>query len=985
MRVVCFRLGAAGGWRRITLAVALALLATLARPSAVEAQGGAPASADEIPLRPRTVVVVPFVNISGDPDIDWLGTGIAQTVTADLEQLPDLSVIGREGLARDLSDTTDDMSAREVARERGIAWFVDGGFQRLGDQLRITARIVSVRTGATHATVKVDGRLDEVFALQDRIVAELAPGFATITGAVDLGAAIPDGADVMPTGRQTPVTGGEGPTTDTQSGFRLRRGAGPVSPDGRVSPAVLPDGVTAPAPASAGTSREPSALGLPFAIIGPPPPAPPATIARDAQGRVTIRAVPVATPPRIDGQLDESWYGSTPSLSDFIQNEPTVDAPATEKTEVWVGYDSANVYVTVRAWESEPDRMVVNEMRRDSQNIWRNASVSFMFDTYYDRRNAVSFDINAIGGRGDSQITDERTYNSDWNPVWDLAVGTFDGGWTAEAAIPFKSLRYRPGRAQVWGFNARRVNRWKNEISFLARVSEGLGSGGIARASQAATLVGIEAPSGSRNVEIKPYVISDLASDASATPRISNDAGGDVGLDVKYGLTQNLTADLTYNTDFAQVEADQQQVNLTRFSLFFPEKREFFLENQGVFRFGGAQGFGAVPFLFQSRRIGLDRGQQIPIQAGGRLTGRLGAFDVGVINIQTDEDPAVGVQATNFSVVRVRRDILRRSSIGALVTRRSVALGGVGSNEAYGLDGRFAFFQNLTFDTYWAQTRTGGVTGDDTSYRAQLTYAGDRYGLIAHRLVVGKHFNPEVGFLFRNDIAKYFTQLRFSPRPASIKSVRKLSIEGGVDYFENGARQVVTRELQGEFIVEFENSDMFNVAYVDSYELLQESFRIASGVTIPVGSYRFGTGTVSFTLGQQRALSGTAFVERGSFWGGDKTAVGYRQGRVNLTSQLSVEPNLAFNRVALPVGSFTSNLVGSRVTYTVTPLMFISGLVQYNSSNDVVDTNLRLRWEYRPGSELFVVYNETRNTTRPGFPGLKTRAVIVKFNRLFRF
>ena len=981
MRVVRFRLGAAGGWRRTALAVALALLATLARPSAGEAQGGA----DEIPLRPRTVVVVPFVNISEDPDIDWFGTGIAQTVTADLEQLPDLSVIGREGLARDLSDTTDDMSAREVARERGIAWFVDGGFQRLGDQLRITARIVSVRTGATHATVKVDGRLDEVFALQDRIVAELAPGFATITGAVDLGAAIPDGADVMPTGRQTPVTGGEGPTADTQSAFRPRRGAGQVAPDGRVSPAVLPDGVTAPAPASAGTSREPSALGLPFAIIGPPPPAAPATIARDAQGRVTIRAVPVVAPLRIDGRLEEAFYGSTPPLSDFIQNEPTVDAPATEKTEVWVGYDSANVYVTVRAWESEPDRMVVNEMRRDSQNVWRNESVSFMFDTYYDRRNAVSFDINAIGGRGDSQITDERTYNSDWNPVWDLAVGTFDGGWTAEAAIPFKSLRYRPGRAQVWGFNARRVNRWKNEISFLARVSEGLGSGGIARASQAATLVGIEAPSGSRNVEIKPYVISDLASDATATPRISNDAGGDVGLDVKYGLTQNLTADLTYNTDFAQVEADQQQVNLTRFSLFFPEKREFFLENQGVFRFGGAQGRGAVPFLFQSRRIGLDRGRQIPIQAGGRLTGRLGAFDVGVINIQADKDPAVGAQATNFSVVRVRRDILRRSSIGALVTRRSVALGGVGSNEAYGLDGRFAFFQNLTFDTYWAQTRTGGVTGDDTSYRAQLTYAGDRYGLIAHRLVVGKHFNPEVGFLFRNDIAKYFTQLRFSPRPAAIKRVRKLSVVGQVDYFENGAGQVVTRELQGEFIVEFENSDMFNLAYLDSYEFLEAPFEIALGVTIPVGSYRFGTASTSFTLGQQRAVSGTAFVERGSFWGGDKTAVGYRQGRVNLTSQLSVEPSLSFNRVSLPFGSFTSNLVGSRVTYTITPLMFVSGLVQYNSSNDAVDTNLRLRWEYRPGSELFVVYNETRDTTRPGFPGLKTRALIVKINRLFRF
>ena len=374
-----------------------------------------------------------------------------------------------------------------------------------------------------------------------------------------------------------------------------------------------------PAASSSDAPRdEVSSAGLPFAIAGPPPPAPPATIARDTEGRVTVRAVRVTTPPRIDGGLDESFYASTPSLTDFIQTEPTAGAPATEKTEIWLAFDEDNVYVTVRAWESQPDRMVVNEMRRDSPNVWQNGSVSFMFDTYYDRRNAVSFDINAIGGRGDTQITDERVYNSDWNPVWDVAVGTFEGGWTAEAAIPFKSLRYRPGRAQVWGFNARRINRWKNEISFLTRVADGIGAGGIARASQAATLVGIDAPSGSRNLEIKPYAISDLASDTTTTPQVSNELGGDVGLDVKYGLTQNLTADFTYNTDFAQVGADEQQVDLTRFSLFFPEKREFFLENQGVFRFGGAQGFGAVPFLFQSRRIGLDGGSQVPIQAGGR-------------------------------------------------------------------------------------------------------------------------------------------------------------------------------------------------------------------------------------------------------------------------------------------------------------------------------------------------------------------------------
>ena len=195
----------------------------------------------------------------------------------------------------------------------------------------------------------------------------------------------------------------------------------------------------------------------------------------------------------------------------------------------------------------------------------------------------------------------------------------------------------------------------------------------------------------------------------------------------------------------------------------------------------------------------------------------------------------------------------------------------------------------------------------------------------------------------------------------------------------------MTREIQGEFIVEFENSDMFNLVYLDSYELLEEPFEISPGVTIPVGGYSFGTLRASFTLGQQRLVSGTAFVEEGSFWSGDKTAVGYRQGRLNITSQLAVEPSLSLNRVSLPFGSFTTNLVGSRVTYTITPLMFVSGLVQYNSSTNAADTNLRLRWEYQPGSELFIVYNESRDTHHRGFPDLQTRAFIVKINRLFRF
>ena len=346
----------------------------------------------------------------------------------------------------------------------------------------------------------------------------------------------------------------------------------------------------------------------------------------------------------------------------------------------------------------------------------------------------------------DGQVTNESQVNTDWNPVWDLATGTFDGGWVVEAALPFTSLRYGPGRSQTWGLQVRRRSRWRNEISYLNPVPAAFAGRGHFQVSLAAPLTGLEAPPGSHTLEIKPYAVADLTSDLTATPVVLNDVGADAGIDLKYGITQNLTADVTVNTDFAQVEADEQQINLTRFSLFFPEKREFFLENQGMFAFGGA-GSGPsgedTPILFYSRRIGLHERQEVPIEVGGRLTGRLGKFSLGLLNIQTGDGPSVA--ATNFSVVRLKRDVLRRSSIGAIVTRRSVSTQSVGSNEAYGVDGTFAFYDNLTVNTYWATTNTGGLGEDEVSYRAQLDYAGDRYGVALERLAVGTDFNPEVG------------------------------------------------------------------------------------------------------------------------------------------------------------------------------------------------------------------------------------------------
>ena len=730
------------------------------------------------------------------------------------------------------------------------------------------------------------------------------------------------------------------------------------------------------------------------AIDGPPPPVAPAVIARDAVGRATVRAVRLTAPLRLDGALDERVYRDVPPMSDFIQEEPNEGAPATEKTEAWVLFDDDAVYVSARAWDSAPEsQWIVNEMRRDSTNLLRNEGVHISFDTFYDRRNNVIFNVNPIGGRMDGQSTNERAWNGDWNPIWDVQTGRFDGGWTVEAAIPFKSLRYRPGRAQIWGLNIIRIVQWKNERSSLTPLPAARGLGAQFPASFSATLVGLEAPvGGSRTLELKPYAISEVAGTRSGTPELSNDVAGDLGFDVKYGVTENLVADLTVNTDFAQVEADTQQVNLTRFSLFFPEKREFFLENQGTFAFGGARSTGArgggtdVPVLFYSREIGLDRGQEVPMDVGGRLTGRAGRFSVGFMNIQTGDVPEVGVRSTNFTVARVRRDILRRSNVGVLFTGRSVSKGGAGSSETYGVDGVFSFYDNLNINTYWATTSTSERGGDDVRYRAQLDYNGDRYGVQAEQLVVGGDFSPEVGFLRRDDFDRRFGMFRFSPRPERIDAVRKFTFQGQVAYVLDRAGLLETRENQGQVGIEFENADMFNLTHTDSYEFLKQPFRIAPGVTIPVGGYAFQDTQVSYTLGPQRMLAGMVSVQRGSFFSGDKTTVGFSRGRIELTPQLSVEPGVSFNRVDLPEGQFTTNLVTTRTTYTVTPLMFVSALLQYNLSADSLSTNVRLRWEYQPGSELFVVYNEQRDTLAPTrFPELENRAFIVKINRLFRF
>jgi hypothetical protein len=725
-------------------------------------------------------------------------------------------------------------------------------------------------------------------------------------------------------------------------------------------------------------------------------------LARDASGKVTVRAIKLSAPLKVDGRLDEEVYQQYQPFGGFVQVVPRYGETQTERTDVWVTYDEHNIYVTCRCWDSAaPDKWIANELRRDTNQLRQNDHIGVMFDTFYDRRSGFLFYTNPLGARADYSVVDEGGSNTDWNPVWESKTGRFDGGWTVEMAIPFKSLRYRSGPNQVWGIQLRRSVRRKNEWAYLTPVPQILaGPQAFNRISAGGTLVGLDLPPAGKNLELKPYAISRVTTDRTITPPLHNDVTGDLGGDVKYGLTANLTADLTYNTDFAQVEIDEQQVNLTRFSLFFPEKRDFFLEGRGIFEFGrggitGAQFSPVVstsiqPYLFYSRRIGLNRNRIIPIDAGGRLTGKAGKYGIGVMNIQTGDETASGTDATNFSVVRVKRDILKRSSVGAMFTNRSTSSIVEGSNQAYGVDAAFSFYQNLGVSTYWARTESPGVTTDDDSYQALVDYGGDRYGAHLEFLKVGDNFNPEVGFVARDNFKRTYGTARFSPRPKNSKMVRKYTWQGNVDYFRNGAGQRETEISTGRFSVELNNSDVFTFDATSDYELLLRPATIL-GISVPAGAHDFFNTTTSYAFGAQRRVSGTLSLQAGEFYDGTLTAVGFSTARVSVMKQFSFEPTVSLNRFETTASTVTTTLYRTRADYAFSPLMFASALLQYSSSDRSFSSNLRFRWEYRPGSELFVVYTDEHDTTSDALArpttvrGLKNRGFVVKINRLLRF
>jgi Domain of unknown function (DUF5916) len=716
-------------------------------------------------------------------------------------------------------------------------------------------------------------------------------------------------------------------------------------------------------------------------------------MARDAEGRVTVRATRVETPPRVDAILDEEIYRTLTPVTGFIQQDPDEGQLATEPTFVWIMFDATTMYVSARCRDSQPSRIVANDMRRDGRNVSQNDNLSVVIDTFHDRRNGFEFLVNSIGGMWDTQITDERDANRDWNTIWVSRSRRDDEGWSVEMAIPFRSLRYRGSGPQVWGINIRRNVRWKNELSYLSPVPRQYGARGILRLSQAATLVGLEAPPTALNLDIKPYALGSVTADRAQDPTFTSDPDGNAGFDLKYVLAQSLTADFTYRTDFAQVEDDDVQVNLTRFNLFYPEKREFFLEGQGIFAFGGAQTTSTTgtavpsntPVLFFSRRIGLEGSEVVPMQAGGRLTGRVGRYTIGMLDVKTDDEPDTSALATNFGVVRLKRDILRRSYVGVLGTYRSPTAHGASDNTAFGIDTSLSFYTNLNITGYYAETRTPDADGSERSYRGRFDYDADRLGVQVERLKVGEAFNPEIGFLRRTDFIQNTAQLRVSRRPRTRSAIRRISLESGLDYITNNEERLENRQSRVGLRTEMQSGDSWTVQYARDFEGVEQPFPIV-GTVVPAGAYHFSTIRGAYTLGTQRKISGEISAARGGFYDGDRTDLSYR-GRAEISSHLSVEPAVSFNWVDLPTGRFTATLVSARGTLSFTPRMLVGALVQYNSAGSLVTTNIRYRWEYRPGSELFVVYSDGRDTRHAlgaEYPSLMNRGFTVKVTRLFR-
>ncbi len=706
-------------------------------------------------------------------------------------------------------------------------------------------------------------------------------------------------------------------------------------------------------------------------------------------GEQRIRPVAMAhhfvAAPTLDGNVidDPAWRGA-PVMSRFWQVRPIEGAPASQKTEVFVGFTEDTLYIGAICYDDFPAGIIISDSRRDA-DLDETDSFQVILDSFRDQQNGFVFGTNPAGIEYDGQVTKGGTgqfgsgsggFNLNWNTSWEVKTEISALGWSLEMAIPFKSLRYGPEDVQTWGINLQRNIRRNNEIVFWAPLGR---QHNLYRISDAGSIEGIGVP-GQRNLKFTPYGLAKEGKGGVA----GDTSDSESGFDIKYSITPSLTMDVTYNTDFAQVEVDELQVNLDRFNLFLPEQRPFFLENADQFKVGVPQ---AVE-LFFSRRIGIGPGGiPIPIVGGVRLSGKVGSStNVGLLQMRSEKVSGLAPM-NDYTVARVNREFENRSYLGAIFVNRDgdgSILGDEGDdqNRTWGLDGRVGIGDNGEFSGFVAQTRTPGLTGKDHAFRVRGDYNSEAWTSRIHYTEVGEDFNPEVGFLTRRDVRQLevFAMRRY--RPVNWKGIHELRPHIAYRTFRKFDGFHATTFIHADNHWEWKSGFEVHTGMNFFHEGVQTPFEIVDGVVVPVGHYDYHEVALLFITDQSSPLNFRLNIRSGGLFGGDRLGIEptirYRIGET-FTSEFSWN----HNDIDLGPGKeFKIDVAGLRLSYSFTPKISLQAFVQYDKRAELLATNLRFAWLVSADTGLYVVYNEIDDDSL-GAPSRPRRELVVKFSHMF--
>ncbi len=696
----------------------------------------------------------------------------------------------------------------------------------------------------------------------------------------------------------------------------------------------------------------------------------------------TATRLPAA--PVIDGDVlgDSVWSGLTPATG-FWQTKPDEGQPATQKTEVFIGFTDEVLYFGVVCYDDDPDAIIVFGSRRDS-SLRDTDSFQVVLDSFLDRQNGFVFGTNPAGIEYDGQITAEGAggrsssgggFNLNWDTTWTVQTQVSDIGWSAELAIPFKSLRYGREDVQSWGINFQRNIRRNKEEVFWSPLPRQYS---ISRISQAGTVEGLSTPP-QRNLKLTPYALAEQATGGPSDERHSDE---EFGFDIKYSITPSLTLDATYNTDFAQVEADDVQVNLDRFSLFLQEKRPFFLENAGQFAVGNPREIE----LFFSRRIGIGPdGEQTPIDGGLRLTGKLGdRTNIGLLQMRSEAIDGAAPR-NDYTVARLNQEFDNRSSIGVMFVNRD----GDGShlvandddkNATYAIDGRWGIGETGTISGFVAKTDTPNLTGDDHAFSVEAQYRTELWNNGIGYAEVADNFNPEVGFLARTAYKKVSARIFRVIRPDNLWGLQE--IRPHISYrsfwrYEDNFHE--SEQIHVDSHWEWANGAEVHTGINFTLEGVTDAFEIVEGVVVQPGNYDHEELQLVARTDRSAPLSFGLRTLIGGRFGGDRVTL-EPELRYRIGEKFTSELTWSYNDFELPGGDFTVNVGRLRATYAFTPSMSIQALVQYDDRSDVVATNLRFAWLQSASAGLYLVYNEVDEQDAIGKP---RREFILKYSRIF--